>query len=174
MGSADGPTVKLGAAHGELLPSHGFSRWPHPQPWALPAGASAWRSHDGLYVISALDSMVYPTGRGHGPTWLVTVSLDASRHPARPSNTDVARVAEAFGLTDWDEDNHMPGIARALFCPVDPAHRVACECKATELVHVDPDGYRWTTPATGPCSGCDHQAMAARWGGHRPCPVHAA
>lgn len=66
----------------------------------------------------------------------------------------------------YDEDNHGPGIARTLFCPVDPAYRVACECKTTETLYVDADGYAWTSP-TGECSGCTYQRMF-----DLPCPVH--
>jgi hypothetical protein len=77
------------------------------------------------------------------------------------------RTAIAFDLPAWDEDNHHPGIARHLWCPVDPLFRSACECKVTETTVADGD-YSWTTDSDGPCRGCDYQRLTGQ-----PCPIHA-
>ena len=58
---------------------------------------------------------------------------------------------------------------RTLFIPVDPAKRGICECKLTEVVVTDEDGYAWTNPAEGEgeCRGCVHGRMTGA-----PCPFH--
>lgn len=67
----------------------------------------------------------------------------------------------------FDEDNHHPGIARHLWCPVDSAFRHVCECKVSEVVIVDGD-YEWTTEADT-CRGCEYERLT-----RMPCPLHAA
>jgi hypothetical protein len=64
-------------------------------------------------------------------------------------------VIDAFAMPAFDEDNHHPGVARHLWCPVDPAYRSACECKVSEVVVVD-GAYEWTTEADH-CRGCDYE-----------------
>jgi hypothetical protein len=66
-------------------------------------------------------------------------------------------------------DNHHPGHAVNLFLPVDPAHRVDCECKDEEQLVLESDGYTWTTPKDGPCRGCE---LAQVLPGLRRCSIH--
>lgn len=149
---------------GALMPEHGFSKYTR-----LPVG-DVYRSHDGLQVISSLDDMELPGSDGLvGPTWLVSVT----RYGERPTDGDLRRVIEAFDMPAFEEDNHFPGASRALFCPLDERYRVECECKLTETVVVEPDGYRWTTPSDGPCRGCElsHLVRSNRLPA-RPCPIH--
>lgn len=161
-------TVRLDR-NGALAPAFGFSRWPNPQ--AAQLGQTAWRSHDRLLVVSSRESAYLP-GSGEpslvGPQWLVSVSRYA-RGRARPSDSDVARVVAAFAMPAVDEDNHHPGIARHLWCPIDERYRNACECKLTEITVTELDGYRWTTDTDGPCRGCEYERLFAL-----PCTLHGA
>lgn len=127
--------------------------------------ASVWQ-RGAVRVISELALMELPAANGAvGPTWLVSVS----RACGRPNPRDVQRALRDFGMKGAEEDNHHPGVARHFFLPVDPAHRGVCECKATDTVVTDADGYTWTTPTRGGCSGCELQQLTGR-----PCPLHAA
>lgn len=157
--------MKLGS-DGALVPLRGFSR----AKTRRGGYGNAWRSHDGLLVVSTLEQSVLPGGDGAiGPQWLVSVSrheggLDAR---CRVTPADVERVVAAFDMPAFDEDNHHPGVARHLWCPVDERYRSACECKTTERTIVD-GTYAWTTDVDGPCRGCDY---ARDFG--LPCPLHA-
>lgn len=155
-------TPRLGS-HGELLPVKGFSRWLYEWGGVAHRG-SAWRSHDQLYVLSTLEISYLPgTDKVPGPQWHISVS----RAPNRSTPADVARVVAGFAMPAFDEDNHHPGIARHLWCPVDPAYRTACECKITETLIVDGD-YAWTNDETEQCRGCHLQGLTGA-----PCPLHA-
>lgn len=150
--------------HGQLVPVRGFSRW---RAFHLPEHHSAWLSADGLRVISSLDVATLPGSDGlTGPTWVVSLSRQSGRD-RRPTIEDVVRVADAFQMPAYDEDNHGPGISRTLFCPVDPRYRTACECKTDETLIVEADGYAWTTPTDGPCTGCYYETLF-----DLPCPIH--
>lgn len=157
-------------ARGALIPERGFSRRRAPRSELL-SGGSVWVSADGLTVITSIQDNPLPGSGGQvGPTWLVSVT----RQDSRPSDQDMTRVVEAFDMPAWDEDNHFPGVSRGLFCPVDPAWRNECECKLTETVHVEPDGYAWTNDSTGPCRGCQLEAMHLALRKWSPCPIHRA
>lgn len=135
-----------------------------------PVGAIYVRS--GVTVISTRVMAQYPRGVGIGPQDHVSVSRRLRRAP----EADVQRALLAFGMVGAEEDNHHPGIARHFWRPVDPAHRVACECKATEQVIRDPrDGYEWTNPTTASgegCRGCWYAATLGKYTGRDRCPVH--
>ena len=127
-----------------------------------------------IVAISALELADPPDGQGEAiPQWHVSVSVDGQR----PTDTQLAGVARAFGLVGAEEDNHHPGNARHLWLPVDPARRVDCECKVEEVVHVEPDGYKWTNPVEAVadpsvCRGCElRRLLGAR---AQPCPLHEA
>jgi len=126
---------------------------------------SAWRLARGTTVISSLLNAELPDGSGIGLQWHISIS----NRGERPKT--VGTVLRAFGMSDAEEDNHHPGAARHFFLPLDPAHRVDCECKETEDTIVEPDGYRWTNPkpGTGPCRGCELEAAIGK-----PCPIHHA
>lgn len=118
-----------------------------------------------LLVTTELSSMEAPDGSGEPiPTWLIAVS----RSGGRPSDRDVDRARRAFGMEAGAEDNHNPGITRTFFLTVDPARQRECECKVSEQLITEPDGYQWSAdrdPAK--CGGCDW----ARGRGTK-CPVH--
>lgn len=119
-----------------------------------------------LQVISSLQIMDMPDGSGErGPQWHVSVSRQGLR---RASNADMERVRKAFKMQQAEEDNHQPGVTRNLMLVCDPARRVTCECKETEEVIREPDGFEWSNP-TDPakCRGCEHERLMGK-----PCPLH--
>jgi hypothetical protein len=140
-----------------------------PESWTgrpRPPSISAWACGP-IFVISELSlHMEAPDGDGTTPQWLVTISAKG----ARPSAKQTRKALRAFGMTEAEEDNHAPGIARGFFLVVDPARRVACQCKTTEAVVVESDGYRWSKDLTGsPCIGCELGREAGM-----PCPEHGS
>lgn len=157
--------MKLSPTTGALMPVRGFCKV------RSESYGTVYRSADGLLAISSIDNMYLPgtNDTGTGPTWLVSVS----KHGQRCSDADLQGVVEAFEMPAFDEDNHYPGISRHLFCPVDEAYRSACECKVTETLIVEPDGYQWTTDPAKGCRGCDLEAFALAVGRvDMPCPIH--
>lgn len=154
---------------GELLPQRGFSRYAG----SLSARRmSGWRTHDGIMAISGCHLAPLPgTQDVIGPQWLVTVSLldrpYGSPDGHRATQEQVRRVVEAFCMPAFDEDNHHPGVARHLWCPIDETARLACECKTSEQTVLEPDGYRWTTDVLQPCRGCYYEGLFGL-----SCPIH--
>jgi len=127
-----------------------------------PLAVSTWVSGP-LRVISTLVNADLPDGSGVGEQWHISLT----RKARRPHPTDVRRALRAFDLAGAEEDNHHPGNARHFWRPVDPTKRVDCECKDTDAVVVEKDGYTFSTPAAGPCSGCQFEAATGK-----PCPLH--
>lgn len=127
----------------------------------------------GAQVLSSIALARLPRSGRTGPQWLVSVSSRGGDRVERPSPAQVTLMLCAFDMLAAEQDNHHPGGARHFFLPVDPAERVACECKADEITIVDPDGYTWTNPAGGEeCRGCDLAAALAKTASPRPCPIH--
>jgi hypothetical protein len=148
------------------------SGWTYVFASVIPSGdavlsASQWRSGP-VRVTSALEDAEYPDGIGGGPQWHISISAMGKR----PKEHHVRRALRAFGMVSAEEDNHHPGVARHFWMPVDPAHRVECQCKTDEDVIVDPDGYEWTNPkpeSGEECRGCEFEKMRGK-----PCPIHRA
>lgn len=124
---------------------------------------SVWRSGS-LSVVSSLVLADLPRGGGVGPQWHVSVSDGG----ARPRRDSVRRALAAFKMLGAEEDNHLPGRARHFWRPLDPAERIDCECKVTEVAVVEPDGHRWSNRREGPCRGCEGTVFTGI-----PCPLHA-
>jgi hypothetical protein len=118
-----------------------------------------------IYVTSSLQDAESPTGNGTVPQWLVAISATGKR----PKAHHVRRALRAFGMVGAELDSHHPGVACHYWLPVDPAHRVDCQCKTDEDTIVEPDGYRWQNPRAGEgeCRGCELEALLGR-----PCPIH--
>ena len=129
--------------------------------------SSVWQSGP-IRVCTALEQAEYPDGDGAGPQWHISITTMGKR----PKPNHVRRALRAFDLVGAEEDNHEPGNARHFWLPVDPAHRVDCQCKEDEEVIVDPDGYTWTNPRPESGEECRGCAIAPVTG--RPCPIHEA
>ena len=139
----------------------GWSRIPTDlMPGAGPL-TSAWQSGP-VCVVSSLTMAELPDGDGLGPQWQISIS----NRGKRPGPGHVTKALRAFGMLDSEEDNHHPGIARHFWLPVDPAHRVDCECKSDETTVVDVDGYAWQNDPAA-CRGCEYEMLLGK-----PCPVH--
>lgn len=134
---------------------------------------SVWHRR-GVFVISTLEMAEAPDGgKDVIPQWHVSISTRLGGVVRRSTDQECRQVAACFGVAGAEEDNHHPGIARHYWMPMDPKRRVDCECKVTETVVTDPDGYRWsnsTDPAD--CRGCELEATLAREAIDRPCPIH--
>ena len=125
-----------------------------------------------VVVLSAIEEAEYPDGSGQsGLQWHVSLTgRDDFFRPVRATELQLDVVRRAFDMVEAEEDNHQPGKARNLWLPVDPARRVDCECKTTEVTITEPDGYQWTNPTDGTCRGCElERALPGR-----PCPIHTA
>ena len=131
--------------------------------------SSRWVGPGGLCAISELVNAEMPDGAGAGLQWLVSFS----QQRRRPDGRQLSKALRAFGMRGSEEDNHEPGICRKFWRPVDPARRVDCQCKASEEVIVEADGYRWTNPraARGDRSLCRGCAYVRRTPG-AVCSVH--
>lgn len=127
----------------ERRPPAGWRRLPGRPRFVGEKHVSVWRKLR-LMVISALDEMtVADHPSGVGLTWHVSVSnIDG----APVTDSELATVRRAFGMSDAEEDNHEPGRARHLFLIVDEQYRRECECKVDEQTFVEPSGHRWQSP----------------------------
>lgn len=159
--------MKLSPA-GALMPVHGFSKVQTVERGGVTI--SFWRSATGVLVGSSIAPMDLPGAPDRvGDTWCLSVS----RAGQRATDDELRTVIDGFGMPAHEEDNHYPGITRTLFCPIEEEWRGICDCKLTEMVVIDVDGYEWTNPLEGPCRGCEMVAMRrlARLP-PRPCPIH--
>jgi len=132
-----------------------------------------WQHPSGVRVCSSLDVADLPDGSGEvGPQWHISISQRSNR---RPTDGVVAFALKAFDLVGAEEDNHHPGVARHFFLVCDPQRRVDCECKTTETVETDADGYRWTNPTDETEGrGCEFEVLAQQLAlKPRPCPIHS-
>lgn len=126
-----------------------------------------------LVILSTIDVAELPDGSGDvGPQWHLSVSLGKGAK-RRATDDECERVLRDFGLEGAEEDNHTPGLARHFWMPVDPARRVECECKTVDVVHVEPDGFRWSNPRDATPENC-HACLAVRGGLATSCPLHGA
>ncbi len=142
--------------------------------WALVSASNLRRSEpgiqqvskwtrDNILVISELANAELPSGSGTGWQWLVSCSSGGER----PTQQQVRKVLRAFRMEAAEEDNHHPGVARHFWLVVDEKLRVECECKTTEVVVTEKDGYRWSNSRKA-CRGCELQLLTGR-----RCPLHA-
>jgi hypothetical protein len=119
---------------------------------------TAWR-RGRLLILSSVEMMDF---RGAlRPQWLVSVSArgrgpasEVQRHPERfrASDADVVAVLRDFDMERAEEDNHQPGCARMFFllCDARPDDPQQCECKETEEVVVESDGFTWSRERPAP------------------------
>lgn len=121
-------------------------------------GCSAWIRR-GVMMVSALENAEAPDGSGETiPQWHVSMS---SEGPKRCTDVEVRQALACVGMTGAEEDNHHPGVARHFWMPVDPKRRVECECKTTEVVVTEPDGYKYSEKI-GACAGCELEVATGK------------
>lgn len=139
----------------------GWSEWPSSPTSPLPRGARRWFwfattvSTSGILAVSSLDNV---DEEDRGLTWHVSISRFTQRGaryvPEHATDDDVAHALDAFRMTGAEEDNHVrvdgrAAVARHFWREVDPSKRTECQCKETEEVVVEPDGYTYTRPRGG-------------------------
>lgn len=128
---------------------------------SLPDAKSAWIRR-GVTVISALELAEAPDGTKQTiPQHHISIGHADGR---RPTDIEVKQARACFGMSEAEEDNHSPGVARHLWLPCDPRRRVSCECKATEEVITESDGYTYSQER-GTCAGCELDAVRAQLDG---------
>lgn len=143
-------------------------RWEPPAHDRGVLGGAAY-ANGSLITISTLDLAEYPDGKGIGLQWHVSISRPGLPF-RRATDAEIARALEDFDLVGAEEDNHEPGRSRHFWQPLDPSHRVDCECKTTEQRVVEPDGHTWSAPQDArECAACE---LVARGIAVKPCPVH--
>ena len=125
------------------------------------ARGTRWQCGTVLVISSIIDAEL-PDGSGVGLQWHVSISSMGKR----PKQHQVAKALRDFGLVGAEEDNHHPGNARHFWRPVDPAHRVDCECKTTETLVKERDGYTYSE-RHGVCAGCELERVTGK-----PCTEH--
>lgn len=89
-----------------------------------------------------------------GWEWIVSTSRRENGKTLRATEDDMREIRHAFGMLGAEEDNHgietkrgyRGGAVRMLFMRIDPEKRIDCECKETERVVVEPDGFTFTIP----------------------------
>lgn len=94
-----------------------------------------WQNEKGYCALSS----VIQVKEDHTPLhwcWLVSFSYMGKR---ALNNKEIKSCLKDWGIEDFEEDNHEPGIARKFFLPVDPAFRKPCPCKNEEVVHYKGD-----------------------------------
>lgn len=97
--------------------------------------------------LRVLSSLIHAEFRGQLRwQWLVTVSASGPRGRQRATDVELSRALRDFGMERAEEDNHQPGVSRAFFllCDAKPDDPAVCECKETEEVIVEPDGFAWS------------------------------
>jgi hypothetical protein len=122
-------------------PAH--ARWEEQAPWLHDGMAARVWQRGRIRVLSTLALFEF---RGQ-PRWQWHVSVSSAGH--RPTDDQVDRALRDFKMAFAEEDNHSPGVARHFFLgcfptPEEVATGTQCECKETEEVVVEPDGYTWS------------------------------
>lgn len=93
--------------------------------------------------LVVLSSFMLAEFRGESrPHWHVSVSMNGQR----ANNEQVAIALRHFDMQAAEEDKHHSGNARHFFLLADlkPGEVAECECKETEEVVVEPDGYTYS------------------------------
>lgn len=83
-----------------------------------------------VYALSSLISVMDEHQPAHFE-WLVSFSKMGKR---RLSNAEIQPVLKAFGIEDFEEDNHEKGIARKFWLAVEEKYRKPCPCKDEMII----------------------------------------
>lgn len=117
-----------------------------PQLAALGYPVEPWIHENGLFVLSAVEVTDQPDEMPLGPLYHVSIT----RNSTRATGAEAAWVIEQFGMSDAEEDNHVPGgKVRNFWRPVaDHLSGYECPCKEDEPVIKEDKGdfeWRWLT-----------------------------
>ena len=172
-----GPAPREKLSNGKERRPTKTSGWREARQWSPPAemrrstiSISAWLRRE-VFFISALELAEAPDQQGDAiPQWHVSISqrLIGGSGSIRATDHQVAQTLACLGLQRAEEDNHHPGIARHFWLPVDATRRVECECKTTETVITEEDGYTYSEKH-GTCAGCELEVTTGQ-----PCARHSA
>lgn len=127
----------------------GWRQLPAPPAWAtLGYASSAWfHGESNLAVISAVEVAKDADNIDRGPEYHVSISKQIpGSSTGRCSSADALWVIAQFGLTDAEEDNHVPsGKVRNFWRPVaDKLVGLECACKEQETaIREDKGDYIW-------------------------------
>lgn len=99
--------------------------------------ADIWDHLDGTRILSSVHDV-----SESGLEYHVSISKLGQRCAPSDALEVLRGIDSGFPVEQWDEDNHLPGIARHYWAHTDPAKRKPCECKANEKPHVEGD-YLW-------------------------------
>ncbi len=111
--------------------------------------AEAWENRGArLFVISAVEVATDKDGHtSKGPEYHISISARSQYGGViRCSSADALWVLAQFGITEAEEDNHVPGgQVRNFWRPVaDPLVGLLCECKDDEpAMREDKGDYVW-------------------------------
>ena len=118
------------------------SRAPQGDGWTFlqfAAAGMAWQHRSGICAIS---STIWVNDE-HEPElhweWLVSFSVMGQ---SRVSDKRLKWVLKAWGMEEFEEDNHELGIARKFWLAIEPRFRKPCPCK-DEIILTDGE-YRWS------------------------------
>ena len=93
--------------------------------------------------LTVFSTLVWADFRGTDQ-WQFLISVSA--RGKFPEDHEVERALQDFDMTVADEDNHESGAGVRKYylpCAWKPGDPTACECKETEQVVTEPNGYRW-------------------------------
>jgi len=99
----------------------------------------AWRNG----TILALSSRHAAVESHKSKLVVPSFQLSISDRGRRPSDEVIRGVLADFDLEGAEEDNHSPGVARHFWLDEGRSVQPECECKKTEEIVVEPDGYQW-------------------------------
>ncbi len=100
--------------------------------WALIGVHPGFTAYQRKYMC-ALSSIAFIRDK-HQPShweWIVSFSNMGQQ---RLSNSEIAICLKDFGIEDFLEDNHEPGIARKFWQAVEERYRKPCPCKDETLI----------------------------------------
>ena len=114
-------------------PSNGWRNDGINQDW------TAWVSHCGrFYALSSL-CMIDDGHQEPHQEWIISFSGMGRR---RLTNAEIKKCLNDFDASDFEEDNHEPGIVRKFWMAVEHKYRNPCPCK-DEMV-ITEDGYQYS------------------------------
>ncbi|MEH6476671.1 MAG: hypothetical protein V7727_13345 [Sneathiella sp.] len=91
----------------------------------------AWQNSRG---VAAISSTVWVNDKDEPRLhweWLVSFSMAGKR---RLTIAEMTKAVADWGVQEFEEDNHEPGIARKYWLAIDPQFRKPCPCKDETII----------------------------------------